>query len=186
MANRRARRFFTVDEALDKVLDDFEDELYGLQDRGGDSENDDDCVNAEDRTATCISSSGDDVDDDEDPEDHFLDRGIDVEAAVTTFIRQPVSQPEGSEDMGDAASSTATNTGKGQGDISSASADKGQSCSEANRCCRKDCLCRFDAAEILQNRLNVQELEKDEKDMLLLGILDSLKYSSEENYYDQK
>ena len=182
MACRRTRRYFTVDEALDKVLDDFENELFGLNARGSESEDDDDSVDGDDRPVT-ISS---DVDDDGEHDDHFLDRGIDVQQAVKAFVHQPASQPGGSEDMGDATSSTAANTDQCSGNVSSASALKGQSVPEAKRCFSKDCLKHFDAAEILQSRMNSQELERDEKDMLLLGILESLKYSSEENYYGKK
>ena len=68
MACRRTRRYFTVDEALDKVLDDFENELFGLNVRGSESEDDDDSVYGDDRPVT-ISS---DVDDDGEHDDHFL------------------------------------------------------------------------------------------------------------------
>ena len=89
MACRRTRRYFTVDEALDKVLDDFENELFGLNVRGSESEDDDDSVDGDDRPVT-ISS---DVDDDGEHDDHFLDRGIDVQQAVKAFVHQPASQP---------------------------------------------------------------------------------------------
>ena len=43
--------------------------------------------------------------------------------------------------------------------------------------CRKKCLDKFDAGEVLQMQLNFAEMEKSEMDLLVLGLLESSKYS---------
>ena len=41
-------------------------------------------------------------------------------------------------------------------------------------------------AEIEQNKLNMREMGKKESDLLILGLLESLKHNAEKNYYGEK
>ena len=47
--------------------------------------------------------------------------------------------------------------------------------------CSKQCLKKFDVADIEMNRLNLMEMERNKADLLILGLLESLRYSDETN-----
>ena len=151
------RRVFTIDEDLASAIAEDDDFFFGAlptitspSDSSGDEsegscdeERGEGAHNRVDVDAGYDDGSSEDV---SDIEHHFLDESTDVAEAARRF----------SEDSSD-----------GQGPVvDGASLGRVKSCG-----CRADCLSHFDEGAIESQRMNFREMEKREKEALLLGIM---------------
>ena len=151
---------FTVGEALDKVLNDKDDEFFGGAEAAGvldldtDSSGEDD-----DMDVNVFHAPAGDNDQDEEAA-HFLDIGVDVQNAAQQFFDQ---EPE----AGAGAAAEA------EGDI-------------PLTCCKTECLKNFDAGGIQELQLSLAEMTRDEKDLVVLGLLESCHCSGAETTKGKK
>ena len=134
---------FTLDEALDKVLNDIDDEFFGGAEAAGGLDLDSDSSGEDDdMDVNVFHAPAGDNDQDEEAA-HFLDIGVDVQNAAQQFFDQ---EPE----AGAAA--------KAEGNI-------------PLTCCKTECLKNFDAGGIQELQLSLAEMTRDEKDLVVLGLM---------------
>lgn len=153
------RRYFTIDEALAQLLDEEEDFLFGTAaevDSGSSSQD----ADGDDGVSTASDDpQGDGLTDD--GADHFLDREVDTSAAAQRFT-------PGVSDEGEPSGESRCE----QGDLGNRVTGRECGCSQ---CCLK----AFDAAEIEQAQLTMMELDRQEKELIVLGLLESARYGAE-------
>ena len=104
--------------------------------------------------------------------DHFLDREIDPASAARRFVGA----------IGASGVST-SGVSAGQSGVSGVSGVNAGQCGEGHAAtagiecgCNQGCLKKFSCADVDLNRLNMQELSQDEKDLLVMGILLSTQF----------
>ena len=162
------RWFFTLDEALAEVLNEEDDFLFGA---GCDESSDERDEEVQDGTCPSPSRSADvwQSDSDVDSPDsalelsssHFLDEQADVEVAARRFASLAIDTDDDKENRCEDDDSREKPAVLGRG-------------SQLIRCgCEQNCLKRFDAGEIEAHRLNILDLERTEKEALVLGVLGS-------------
>ena len=142
--------FFTVDSTLGSELQEFYSSFRG------DGENSE--AGSADSSATGslvdIDQTSPDVSDEEEDAEHFLDRTVDVDGIADQYFD--------GEDAGEAINIGAE-----------------VQCAGTHCGCTKNCLQQFDLAQVEQNKLNFMELPKEEKDLMVLGLLESFLHSPE-------
>ena len=141
---------FSIDPALSEALVELESDFVGCEVEiaaAGDT-----CGRdlAASETSSCSSSDEDELD----TLQHYLDAEVDVDAATAVYFDGEVAEHELTA-AGEAAAEQVT-----------------LACG-----CEKNCLAKFDCADIQQMQLNFAEMEKNEMDLLILGLLESCKYS---------
>ena len=107
--------------------------------------------------------------DDDSVDDHFLERELDTASAALRFVG------EGMRSTSDTESDDADTTG------AQSNADTGSECG-----CSLGCLAKFDPADIEQSRLSMAELGREEKELVLLGLLESARYTPDTSTHGKK
>ena len=179
-AMSRPRRF-TVDEALQAMMEKDDDDFLGLGLLFGDSESDlgdesgdqpDELVTQR-RVATPTTADADSSD--SDPE-HPLDRVVHPADVVSRYCGVQREELSGGEESG-------------RGDEASELGAKGAASTVSTRrmCgCQSNCMSMFDERDVEQNILSMREMEKKEKDLVILGLLESLRHNSERTLKGKK
>ena len=164
----RPRRF-TVDEALRQLMEEGDDDFQGIE--GAMEEDSGETSGEDDSSEQRMWGSGtreflplmDDISSSEDDweEAHPLDRRVDDSEAAARYCG--VQQKEGTGDEEDCGGTSVHD----------------QSTPRRVCGCRSNCLDQFDPTEVDQFILNMLEMEKSERDLLVLGVLESLRHSKE-------
>ena len=172
----RPRRF-TVDEALRLMMEENDDDFFGVESCqvGDGSDSDEESDNdsggqgpSGGGVGAACGDGGGDTDDDDDAGEYPLDRVVDPGSAAARYcglLQEKSSGNEGSasasaEDSGERASPTGALPRRVCG-------------------CQSNCLKNFDPAELEESILNMRDMEKSERDLIILGILESLRHSKE-------
>ena len=154
-----------MDEALAELLaeedDDFffgeDPELIRRQRAGEDSDSSSPEVDDVDAVDPETNNDGD-VSDDDSSALHHLEQEVDTSAAARKFLAGDSSSARRVTDLSGEASARPLET--------------------RHQCgCSKDCLKAFDAADVEQNQLSMAELAKEEKELLILGLLESARHN---------
>ena len=163
----RPRRF-TVDEALRQLMEEDDDDFLGIE---GAMEESGETGEENDSSEQRMWGSGtreiqplmDDISSSEDDweEAHPLDRRVDDSEAAARYCG--VQQKEGTGHEEDCRGTSVHD----------------QSTPRRVCGCRSNCLDQFDPTEVDQFILNMLEMEKSERDLLALGVLESLRHSKE-------
>ena len=117
--------------------------------------------------------------------DHFLDREIDPASAAGRFVSAigvgSVSTSGVSAGQSGISGVSVVNAGQsGVCGVNAGQSGEGHAATAGIECrCNQGCLKKFSCADIDLNRLNMQELSKDEKDLLLMGIPLSTQFDKE-------
>ena len=150
---------FSVDPDLSESLAELDRDFNGVEiEVGGPSDTSD-----SDLSVPCLSSSDESENDDA---EHYLDREIAADAAAALYFdgkQAPAAEP-----------------------VPQAAAAAAQPTTTQNCGCDKNCLSKFDAGEVEQMQLNLAEMKKSEVDLLILGLLESSKYSVDTTAHGNK
>eukprot|EP00117_Sycon_ciliatum_P016132 scpid69560/ scgid15699/ len=164
------RCFFTVDEALASLLLQDEQEFVDgvpLDEPGSDTEYD---------------ADDSDSDNDDDSE-HFLAAELNIDVAANAFSRRASSDDE---PMDDSDGEVSEPDAPAPGPVAVEQASATAAAASPNCGCSRNCLSQFRLEEIQQNRLNVQELDKLEFDMMLMGVLEAIRFAPRETAHKRK
>ena len=145
---------FSVDPELSEALVELERDFHGIEveivSSSSSSDSSDDELSSPVRVQALSSSDEDDAD-----LEHYLELEFDTDAAAANYFDQPSATGDLVPQAAEAAAQPAT-----------------PSCGSS-----KKCLSKFDPAEVEQMQLNFAEMEKSELDLLIIGLLQSCKYS---------
>eukprot|EP00117_Sycon_ciliatum_P006959 scpid48468/ scgid2473/ len=139
---------FSVDPELSEALVELERDFHGIEVEIASSSSDDEL------SSTVVQALSSNDEDDADLE-HYLELEFDTDAAAANYFDQPSATGDLVPQVAEAAAQPAT-----------------PSCG-----CSKTCLSKLDSAEVEQMQLNFAEAEKSELDLLIIGLLQSCKYS---------
>ena len=148
------RPCYSVDEALSAVLGDLD-----LEFRGGDTAEEplanenEDAARDSDSEAVGVGEG--------DSEPHYLDVTCSTESAASAYFDEEAEAP-------DAEAPVAAADGIGA-----------ELAAVPKHCCDKKCLEKLDAGGVTQIQLSVAEMTRDEKDLFVLGLLESSQYSAD-------
>ena len=131
------------------ILDEEEDFPFGEAPNGTDSDTDDGCT-LEDSGAMNVDASSSKESDSE--ADHYLDRTASCEVLAREFVGDQNKNDERQPPL-------------------PAAHVHGIRCG-----CSHECLKKFSPENVESNRLTMRELEKDEKEMIVFGVLESVKW----------
>ena len=192
------KAFFTVDKALSEVLKDIDEEFFAtVEDDSDRSDSNDDSACHE--FVTEVTNPGEDSSDGR----HFLDQAVDLDRAAAIFLNLSVDSGEvltgaDVEPASNVAEETLPQVAREDDSYfdhpalppviggAAAAAVAVAPVPERTCGCSLKCLSQFSPHDIDVNIMNMAEMEKKEKDLMVLGLLEALRHRTEQTLRGRK